>query len=235
MSDAIQAKLEQAYRNSDRQALTEAFSALKTQWAGAVARFLREPSTSPLVDQTLGDILVDLLLGKEGKPPRALAPADHPNPIAWRKQVVLRALIDQRRRLTTYTKAVTGHATRQESASFHAQIMAPDELCELRQMREHVVLRLHELDCRRRIALGLELFVELPLTWIAELSRALGEPFADVLARLRAHEAAPEDAEKKLAVIYGASATTPTSKESYRKLVERARDDMTTLVGRGRS
>lgn len=235
MSDPIQAKLEQAHRSGDRQALGEVFTALKAQWAGVVARFLREPQSSTLVDQTLGDLLVDLLLGKDDKQPRALAPSDHPNPVAWRRQVLLRALIDQHRRQTSYGTAVQGHAGQYESASFHAKLPAADEVFELRQMRADVIARLPALDIRRRFALGLELGVQLPLGWVIELSRSLGEPLTDVLRRLRAHAAAPNDEAKKVAVIYGAGAPSATIKENYRKLLERARDDMTELVTRGRS
>lgn len=235
MSDTIQEKLDRVHRYGDRKALAEVFAALKVQFVGPVARFLKQPPSASATDQALGDILVDLLLGKDGKPPRALAPPDHPNAAAWRRQVLLRALIDRQRRQSAYAKAVMSHSQQLAHEQEGTGRCLPEELLELSRMRGSVVARLPQLDVRRRIVLALELRIALAAGWVTELARALAEPAEGVLVRLHEHEQMPEDEQRKLAILYGPTTALSTAREAYRKTLERAREDMAALIRGGRS
>lgn len=233
MSDRIQELLNRAYHEGDRRALSLAFFELKKDWAPAVARFLRAPPTSSGVEQVLGDILIEVLLVTGDKPPRALAPADHPNPAAYRRRVLLSALIDKRRRHGAYEKAVKTHATLEPLTDHQDTPQVTEEQIALRQMRDRVVARLPELEIWRRFALLLELGVQAPPYWVEELARLRGRSSVELMERLRAYECAPADEQLKLSVLYDEPSSD--AREAFRKTLSRARDEMAELIKRERS
>jgi len=183
------------------------------------------------VEQTLSDLLVDLLSVRDGAPPRALAPVHHPKPAAFRRTVVLNALRDRLRRDNAYQRVLAAHAV--EPSTVETPTL--EELLELRDMRDKVVALLPKLDIRRRTALSLELGVKLPLSWAGELANELGLSMDEVMERLRAYEAAPFSEEAKLGVIYGPQGQMGHGRDAYRQTVRRASAELGAWVRRGRS
>ena len=233
MTDQIQDLLQRFHLAGERRALARAFSALRVEFAGPVARFLREAPTSLIVEQVLCDLLVDLLGVTTDSRLRAMAPDDHNNPVAWRRHVLLNALRDRSRRARSYDKAVTAQGA--EVAVTSVETPDTEQQIELRQQRQRVVALLPRLDIRRRAAVALEIGLELPMVWIEELANHLGISWSELLTRLRNHEAAPHDEECKLRVIYGPEHPQRTARDAYRQTVSRACAELRQLLDRGRS
>ncbi|HRI49329.1 MAG TPA: hypothetical protein PLW65_04035 [Pseudomonadota bacterium] len=229
--DAIQDQLRRFHESGDQRALAQAFTALRTEFVGPVARFLREAPTAHIVEQVLSELLIELLSVRAGAPPRVLAPAHHDNPAAFRRRVLLNALRDRARRNKTYQRALAAHAINVPPAS----IATLEQVVELRHMRAKVVALLPNLEIRRRVAIALELGIVLPLAWLEELANELGQSLRDLLSRLRSHEAAPYDEETKLRVLYGPPHRLEQARDAFRQTVSRASLDLQKWIQRGRS
>lgn len=229
--DAIQDPLRRFHEEGDRRALAQAFAALRTEFVGPVARFLRVAPAAPVVEQVLSDLLIDLLGVRTGTPPRLLAPPHHDNPAAFRRRVLLNALRDFTRRNQSYQRALAAHARGSASGS----AAESETLVELRQMRDKVAALLPRLEIRRRVAMALELGIELPLAWLEELGNELGLSWDELFSRLRGHEAAPYDEEPKLRVLYGPQHRLEQARDAFRQTVSRAAAELQKWIQRGRS
>lgn len=223
--DAIQDCLQRFHTYRDKRALAQAFSALRAEFVGPVARFLREPPSSPTVEQVLSDVLVDLLGLVRSNPPRAMAPPAHTNPAAWRRLVLLNALRDRSRRSKVYEKAL---AAQIDGGAPQPPIQ--DELVDHRKQRARVVALLPKLDVRRRVAMAMELGVQFPLSWIEELANELCVSWSEMMSRVRRFESTPQVEEAKLQVLYGPSYAPKTTRDAYRQTVSRAAADLKAFL-----
>lgn len=91
--------------------------------------------------------------------------------------------------------------------------------------RQCVLRHLPSLEVGRRVALALALGMD-PTAWVDELAEARREPTDAVAARVAR---ALWDSEARQAVLYP-EASGRAAAESWRKLVERARDDLARRV-----
>ncbi len=228
--DAIQEQLQRFHASGDQRALALAFASLRAEFVGPVARFLREPPSSLKVEQVLSDVLVDLLGLIGGSAPRAMAPPSHSNPIAWRRLVLLNALRDLNRRAQVYGKAIAAQSAQGVASS---QTYPPlDELIDHRKQREQIVALLPQLDPRRRVAMAMELGMQLPLSWVEELANELCLSWSEIMSRLRRFESDPHSEDAKLHVLYGSGCVVRTARDAYRQTVTRAASDLKALLPR---
>ncbi|CAN0589339.1 unnamed protein product, partial [Laminaria digitata] len=93
-TDALQEALDGWYRRADRHAGSRAYELARREFFGPIWRRLRDTSFADQVDDFLQELLVQLLMHKEGRPPRALAPPNVASPRAWRTKVLKNALSD---------------------------------------------------------------------------------------------------------------------------------------------
>lgn len=232
MADAIQEYLTSFHSTGDRRALALAFSAMRQEFVGPVARYLREAPTAPRVEQVLSDLLVDLLGVSGAGAPRAMAPPQHPKPDAWRRCVLLNALRDMSRREKRQQALAERQTANLDDGS--AAASAVEMQIEHRQQRQRIIALLPRLGIRRRAAIVIELGMEMPMVWIEELANDLGMSWHDLFARLRHHEEQPFDEERKVRVLYGPEQPTQTARDAYRQVVSRACTELRTLLERGR-
>ncbi len=228
--DAIQEHLQRFHKSGDKRALALAFASLRAEFVGPVARFLREPPNALKVEQVLSDVLVDLLGLIDGAAPRAMAPSSHTNPVAWRRLVLLNALRDLNRRSQTYQKAIIAQSVQGVSSTQTDHFV--DEIIDLCKQRQQVVALLPKIDPRRRVAVAMELGVQMPLSWLDELANALCLSWSEIISRVRAFEADPHSEATKLQVLYGLGYVLRTARDAYRQTVTRAVSDLKALLSR---
>lgn len=231
-NDPVQQDLLAWHAGQDRRALGRAFERLRHEWAPKVARFLALPLRAPQVAQALGDLLITLLGSDPAAPPRALAPAHHNNPAAYRATVLSRAMRDQRRREQALQRAHQRSVER-DPPEDSEPMASVDEALLLAQYRHQVVHALPHLEVRRRVAVALVLsLAPLPAGWLDELARALGEPPDDVGLRVTAYLEDPESAELRVRVLQPRQALA-LAREAFRKTLERAIAELTDCLHKG--
>ncbi|HMU37690.1 MAG TPA: hypothetical protein PKE31_01630 [Pseudomonadota bacterium] len=228
--DEVQELLFRSFYKQDKPALARAFTLLRREFAGRVARFLRAPLSSPEVEETLSDLLIDLLITDGTKRPRALAPPASENPVAYRAKVLLHALCDAHRRKKTQEKTTTSLKDQQEALS-QPSPSAESVLFESAQRKE-VLEVIPKLVIRRRMIVMLELGNRPPNPWIEEFAQELSVSFQEVFSRIRTWESDPEHEGRKRSVLYGPASDNPASQENYRKTLARAIEDIKQLIAR---
>lgn len=247
----------------DRDAGGRALDALAREWRPRVRLWLASP-TPDEVEEVLQDALVACCSAEDGQRPRALAPDDAENPAAWRRKVLRNWLTDRARRAGRrrhaewglaqgLTPAVEAEAWRHrrppDAAAASASLTeprpapppAPDDPSAsllLPALRRDLVRLLPGVAVRRRVLVALVLGAD-PSPWVAELARELAEATTDTQARvdraLAEREGGPGD-ELPLAFVRVCWPTELEGKarESARKSLERAADDLRRLLGGGR-
>ncbi len=210
MQDAIQEALVRWTRDGDRSAGERAAIAVLAEWAGPVRRFWSGRAEDE-VEEALQDAVVALLTGRA---PRAIAPEGVTSPRAWRQRVLRNHLLDRARRQRTQRRTVEAVALEP------VEVLMPPDIS-----RQCVLRHLPSLEVGRRVALALALGMD-PTAWVDELAEARREPTDAVAARVAR---ALWDSEARQAVLYP-EASGRAAAESWRKLVERARDDLARRV-----
>lgn len=97
MSDAVQEFLLAVQRGEGGPVVSDGYDALAREWRPRVRRFLANPSEAE-VDDWLSAAMMELVVEQRDGIPRALAPADAGNPVAWRRRVLRNHLIDRARK-----------------------------------------------------------------------------------------------------------------------------------------
>jgi hypothetical protein len=247
MRDQAQELLLRWHLHKDLRAAAEVFVLLKQEWAPRVARFLHRSTDDPDTEQVLSDLLIELLVPADGRPPRALAPDDHERPDLWRSRVLTNALINHYRRQKAYSSATQAAAYELTAAARRelrdagqpisalprpsAEVANVEDIVALRQMREAVVVRLPRLKVRRRVALALALAMDIT-PWLTELAGDLGEPVSQVRRRAAAAWQRPDASEEKIRVLQP-DQDLAQAQDAFRKLVHCAAEDMKRLLHGG--
>lgn len=239
--DEIQADLERWHRDRDKRAGLRAARALAREWTGPARAMLRADEAT--VDDAVQEMLILLVMPRDGKPPRALAPPDAGNPRAWRRKVLTNALISWMRKRSALERAQEAHRhglTRDDVRELKerrrtgpvdlpssTQVPAEDDYGtvadrqEIGIRRETVGRLLPTLALRRRVAVALTLGMD-ATPWAVPLAQELEEDpgvvtsrLAEVSKGLPAHLAIYPDG---------------GGEESFRKAVERGVQDLRRLL-----
>jgi len=237
MDDQIQALLERWHKERDQAAFERAFARCRTEWWPMVHRRFNSDSTA---QDVFAALLTEMLVSSGPEAPAAMAPPDHPNPTAFRRQAVGRKILDMARAVFTRQDYERGYGQDKSREAIRAErrqnrdarkrgqlpppaldVPAPnapvspdaETLLLAAELRSRVVAALPRLPIRRRIAVALTGGFD-PRMWVAELAGELGESFDAVAQRLEAALGAPGKRDLKVQVLFPGP-PTPQSRNGW--------------------
>ncbi len=250
-TDDLQEALDGWYRRADQHAGSRAYELARKEFYGPIWRRLAGTPLAAQAEDFLQELLVKLLMHKEGRRPRALALPTCDSPRAWRTKVLWNALSDLIKReglrfdvkraardgispdcLAKKRRDLRAGRTEPEApsavpSSRASETTEQEAVADLRVQRAEVVPHLEKLEVQRRVALGLLLSVDV-VVWVDALATARRITCDEVLARLRARDGTePAD----IAVVYGRPVTSK-DRDAWRKLVSRGVNDIKQALGR---
>ncbi|MFT4975236.1 MAG: DNA-directed RNA polymerase specialized sigma24 family protein [Myxococcota bacterium] len=173
----------------DPSALERAAELLMAEWRPRVRRFAR--GDEALEADLLQDVLLKKLVPRGGRPPAVLAPLSVADLVAWRAQILVRALIDVHRRRQA-EKRGSGRVipfSAQQRAPVVVKPLAGDPLpdaaalSELASKRRAVWRALPKIPIRHRVAVALRLDMD-PSPWAAELAAAIKDASSAICRRI---------------------------------------------------